>query len=160
MLLTSWLFTDAVSAGIQREIQNARLQEPFTLNCTYNCSSGFTRGYWTWEDTPACSKCQWKHERSNLGDMCTVSLYIPYLIMEQTRYNYSCLAEESDSPGLPRKTELLVTLQVHGKSLLLTINNLKCKKKKKKRRNISPKNMNIWKKLLNIKFSHLRSYKM
>ncbi|XP_042595399.1 uncharacterized protein LOC122139817 [Cyprinus carpio] len=118
MLLLQLGFHDAVSAGIQREIQNARLQQPFTLNCTYNCSSGFTRGYWTWEDTPACSKCQWKPSgRSNLGDMCTVSLYIPYLIMEQTRYNYSCLAEESDRPGLPRKTELLVTLQVHDPSL-------------------------------------------
>ncbi len=129
LLLTSWLFTDAESAGIQREIKNARLQEPFTLNCTYNCSSGFTRGYWTWENTPPCSKCQWKHERSNLRDMCTVSLYTSYLVMEQTHYNYSCHVEESDRPGLPRKTELLVTLQVHGKrclSLLLTMNNLYC----------------------------------
>ncbi|KAF4104097.1 uncharacterized protein LOC131520686 [Onychostoma macrolepis] len=116
MLLLQLGFQDAVSAEIQHEIQNARLQQPFTLNCTYNCSSGFTRGYWTWENTPACSKCQWKHKRSNLGDMCTVSLYIPHLIMEQTRYNYSCLAEESDRPGLPRKTELLVTLQVHDES--------------------------------------------
>ncbi len=132
LLLTSWLFTDAVSAGIQRKIQNARLQEPFTLNCTYNCSSGFTRGYWTWENTPPCSKCQWKHAKSNLRDMCTVSLYTSYLVMEQTHYNYSCHVEESDRPGLPRKTELLVTLQVHGKrclSLFLTLNNLYCKKK-------------------------------
>ncbi len=132
LLLTSWLFTDAESAGIQREIKNARLQEPFTLNCTYNCSSGFTRGYWTWENTPPCSKCQWKHERSNLRDMCTVSLYTSYLVMEQTHYNYSCHVEQSDRPGLPRKTELLVTLQFHGKrclSLFLTMNNLYCKKK-------------------------------
>lgn len=115
LLLTSWLFTDALNAGIQHEIENARLQQPFTLNCTYNCSSGFTRGYWTWEKTPACNKCCWKEKRSKLRDTCTVSLYTPELIMEQTHYNYSCFSEESDRPGLPRKTELLVTLQVHGK---------------------------------------------
>ncbi|XP_016149429.1 uncharacterized protein [Sinocyclocheilus grahami] len=113
MLLLQLGFQDAMSAGIQREIQNARLQQPFTLNCTYNCSNGFIRGKWTWEDTPACSKCHWDHKMSKLGDVCTVSLYIPHLIMEQTRYNYSCFSEESDHPGLPRKMELLVTLQVH-----------------------------------------------
>ncbi|KTG09631.1 hypothetical protein cypCar_00002227, partial [Cyprinus carpio] len=116
ILLLQLGFQDAMSAGIQREIQNARLQQPFTLNCTYNCSSGFTRGTWTWEATPACSKCHWDQKNSKLGDVCTVSLHIPHLIMEQTRYNYSCFSEESDRPGLPRKLELLVTLQVHAES--------------------------------------------
>ncbi|KAA0701967.1 Sperm surface protein [Triplophysa tibetana] len=37
-------------------------------------------------------------------------------MLQQTRYNYSCVSEESDRPGLPRKTELLVTLTVQGKS--------------------------------------------
>lgn len=107
------------------EIKNARLQEPFTLNCTYNCSSGFTRGDWKWEETPVCSKCHWDHKTFKLGDMCTVSLYTPHLIMEQTHYNYSCFSEESDKPGIPRKTELLIMLQVHGNlNLLLMMNNL------------------------------------
>ncbi|XP_067222177.1 uncharacterized protein [Chanodichthys erythropterus] len=103
----------SMSSEIQREIRNARLQEPFTLNCTYNCSSGFTRGKWKWEETPVCSNCRWDQKKLTLGDMCTVSLYTPHLIIEQTHYNYSCFSEESDKPGLPRKTELLVILQVH-----------------------------------------------
>jgi len=118
LLLTLWLFTDAVrstSSEIQREIKNARLQEPLTLNCTYNCSSGFARGYWKWEETPVCGKCHWNHKTLTLGDMCTVSIDTAHLIMEQTHYNYSCFSEESDKPGIPWKTELLVTLQVYGK---------------------------------------------
>ncbi|XP_051966720.1 uncharacterized protein LOC127632169 [Xyrauchen texanus] len=104
------------STGTQREIKNVRLHEPFTLNCTYNCSSGFTRGYWIWKETFACSKCHWEQRNDKLEDMCIVSLYTHSLIMEQTRYNYSCLSEESDRPGLPCKTELLVALQVQDES--------------------------------------------
>lgn len=129
MLLTLWLFTDAVrstSSEIQHEIKNARLHESFTLNCTYNCSSGFARGYWKWEETPVCSKCHWKVHKTS-GDVCTVSIYTAHLIMEQTQYNYSCFSEENDKPGIPRKTELLVTLQVIGKmrlSLSFMMNNM------------------------------------
>ncbi|XP_056119486.1 uncharacterized protein LOC130096823 [Rhinichthys klamathensis goyatoka] len=119
MLLLQLGLQDAVrstSSEIQREIKIARLQESFTLNCTYNCSSGFARGYWKWEETPVCSKCHWNHKTLTLGDMCTVSIYTAHLIMEQTHYNYSCFSEESDKPGIPWKTELLVTLQVHDES--------------------------------------------
>ncbi|CAM4552977.1 hypothetical protein PO909_003210 [Leuciscus waleckii] len=117
MLLLQLGFQDAVSTSseIQREIKNARLHEPFTLNCIYNCSSGFTRGKWKWEETPVCSKCRW-HPKTTLGDVCTVSIYTDHLIMEQTHYNYSCFSEESDKPGIPWKTELLVTLQVIDES--------------------------------------------
>lgn len=116
-----WLSTAAVtslSTGTQREIKNAKLEEPLTLKCTYNCSSGFTRGYW--EATPLCSKCEWIKEFSKSGEMCIASLYTPHLMLQQTRYNYSCVSEESDRPGLPRKTELLVTLTVQGKSYVLS----------------------------------------
>ncbi|XP_056612000.1 uncharacterized protein LOC130428160 [Triplophysa dalaica] len=104
----------SLSTGTQHEIKNAKLEEPLTLNCTYNCSSGFTRGYW--EATPLCSKCEWIKEFSKSGEMCIASLYTPHLMLQQTRYNYSCVSEESDRPGLPRKTELLVTLTVQDKS--------------------------------------------
>ncbi|XP_067307868.1 uncharacterized protein [Pseudorasbora parva] len=125
MLLLQLGFQDAVrsmGSEFQHEIKKARLQEPLTLNCTYNCSSGFTRGNWKWEETPVCSKCHWDQKTLKLGDMCTVSIYTAYLIMEQTNYTYSCFSEESDKPGIPRKTELLIRLQVHvmaGTSLIL-----------------------------------------
>ncbi|KAI7800671.1 hypothetical protein IRJ41_009197 [Triplophysa rosa] len=106
----------SLSTGTQREIKNAKLEEPLTLKCTYNCSSGFTRGHWKWEDTPACNKCEWRPEYSKSGEMCIASLYTPHLMLQQTRYNYSCVSEESDRPGLPRKTELLVTLNVPDES--------------------------------------------
>lgn len=105
-----------MSTETKREITNAKLGEPLTLKCTYNCSSGFTRGYWKWEDMPACSECKWTPENSKSEEMCSASLYTPHLILQQTRYNYSCVSEESDHPGLPRKTELLVTLNVQGKT--------------------------------------------
>ncbi|XP_067307867.1 uncharacterized protein [Pseudorasbora parva] len=119
MLLLQLGFQDAVrsmGSEFQHEIKKARLQEPLTLNCTYNCSSGFTRGNWKWEETPVCSKCHWDQKTLKLGDMCTVSIYTAYLIMEQTNYTYSCFSEESDKPGIPRKTELLIRLQVHDES--------------------------------------------
>ncbi|XP_001344672.4 uncharacterized protein [Danio rerio] len=105
-----------MNAGIQHEFKNARLEEPLTLNCTYNCSSGFTRGSWKWEKTLECSNCLWKESQTKLGDMCSVGLYTSRLTIEQARYNYSCLSEESDHPGLPIKTELLVTIQIHDES--------------------------------------------
>ncbi|XP_065137284.1 uncharacterized protein [Paramisgurnus dabryanus] len=106
----------SMNTGTQPQIKKVKLEEPFTLICTYNCSSGFTRGFWIWEDTPACNNCEWSKKYSKLGETCSQILYTPYLIIQQTRYNYSCLSEESDHPGLPHKTELLVTLQVQDES--------------------------------------------
>lgn len=118
-----FLFAAAVtslSTATQREIKNAKLGEPLTLKCTYNCSNGFTRGFWEYEDVSACRKCEWRSEHSKSGEMCSASLYTPHVMLQQTRYNYSCVSEENDRPGLPRKTELLVTLKVWGKSYVLS----------------------------------------
>ncbi|TRY92395.1 hypothetical protein DNTS_015093, partial [Danionella cerebrum] len=104
------------STGILSEVKKVRLHEALTLNCIYNCSSGFSRGSWRWEDTPECSQCHWKSSRNKSGEMCIVSISTPRVMMEQTQYNYTCVSEKTDHPSLLPKTERLVTLQVHDES--------------------------------------------
>ncbi|KAL7848708.1 hypothetical protein SRHO_G00203310 [Serrasalmus rhombeus] len=110
---------DAVSSKTAEtpELIKARLGEPLTLDCIYNCSSGFVRGHWKWEDKPECGKsCVWYKKHIQGEDMCTVSLTTNNLTLEQTRYNYSCVSEKNDDQHLPLKTERLIALLIQDKT--------------------------------------------
>ncbi|XP_036452682.1 uncharacterized protein LOC118825923 [Colossoma macropomum] len=109
---------DAVSRKTAEtpELIKARLGEPLTLDCTYNCSSGFIRGHWKWEDKPKCGSCLWEKKDIQGEDMCTVRLTTRNLTLEQTLYNYSCVSEKNDDQHLPLKTERLIALLIQDKT--------------------------------------------
>ncbi|XP_060744166.1 uncharacterized protein LOC132858021 isoform X1 [Tachysurus vachellii] len=95
------------------DVIKARLGEPLTLDCTYNCSSGFIRGSWEFEKTPECGTCSWSVSEKNMSeDMCIVSFKTLNLTLEQTQYNYSCYSIKTDYQGIPRLLERLVSLQI------------------------------------------------
>ncbi|KAI4904548.1 hypothetical protein NFI96_029612 [Prochilodus magdalenae] len=98
------------------EVIKARLGEPLTLECTYNCSSGFVRGYWDYEDSPACGSCQWQTADIQGAEMCTVSLTTNNLKLEQTLYNYTCFSEKNDDQNLPLNTERQIELLIQDMS--------------------------------------------
>ncbi|XP_053503219.1 uncharacterized protein LOC128621458 [Ictalurus furcatus] len=101
------------------EVIKATLGEQLTLDCTYNCSSGFIRGSWKWEDTPTCATCLWHTIEKNMSeDICIVSLRTLNLTLEQTLYNYSCFSVKSDHQDLPQNLERLISLQIPDKTAL------------------------------------------
>lgn len=96
----------------------ARLGEPLTLDCTYNCSSGFIRGSWKFEKTQECGTCLWFEREKNISeDMCIVSFKTINLTLEQIQYNYSCYSIKTDYQGMPSMLERLVSLQIQGRTL-------------------------------------------
>lgn len=116
-------YIDAVSRDTttRPEVVTATLGEPVSFDCTYNCSAGFVRGEWKWEDTTRCSACQWlsNHHKNKSEDMCTVNLYTANLTLEQTHYNYTCVSVMNDQPDLPHKIERIISLRVQGMKLHL-----------------------------------------
>lgn len=78
-----------------------------TLNCTYNCSSGFVRGYW--EKTPGNSPCQ-SRDRVRQGIFCTVSLHLSNVSINDLNYTYTCFTVATDHPQVPKTTKRTVLL--------------------------------------------------
>lgn len=86
------------------------LGDTLTLNCTYNCSSGFVRGCWSEaSDNSGC------HGVLSISGFCTVSLFLANLCTEDLKKNYTCYTEHTDDPRLPQKTERIVLLQLPGR---------------------------------------------
>ncbi|KAK3560699.1 hypothetical protein QTP86_014743 [Hemibagrus guttatus] len=95
------------------DVIKVRLGKELSLNCTYNCSSGFVRGEWRYENTPVSTTRLWSVKENNISeDMCTVTLETLNLTLEQTSYHYSCFSVKIDHQGLPRNLERLVSLQI------------------------------------------------
>ncbi|TSQ58044.1 Hepatocyte cell adhesion molecule [Bagarius yarrelli] len=104
------------------EVIKARLGEELTLDCIYNCSSGFIRGFWKSENMPACRTCSWSVIEKNISeDLCIVSWRTLNLTVEQTLYNYSCFSVKSDHQELPQILERLVVLQIQEASIKVEI---------------------------------------
>ncbi|XP_030008442.1 uncharacterized protein LOC115431889 isoform X2 [Sphaeramia orbicularis] len=78
-----------------------------TLNCTYNCASGFVRGCWkkTQNDT-ACLG----HGSVSQGMFCTVSLHLSNVSIKDLDYTYTCFTVATDHPQLRENTERTVLL--------------------------------------------------
>lgn len=85
--------------------------ETLLLNCTYNCSSGFVRG--CWDSSLSGLSCP-TEAKGNIpeGDICTLPWHVPNVTMEHIKDNYTCYTEETDEVHIPRKTELIVLLQL------------------------------------------------
>ncbi|KAF7699951.1 uncharacterized protein LOC124394985 isoform X2 [Silurus meridionalis] len=106
----------------ETEIIQARLGEQLTLDCMYNCSSGFVRGSWEREGGLACSTCFWTSSEKNMSeDLCNVNLQILNLTLEYTLYNYSCFSVKNDHPDLPRTLERHISLQIQDEITVAVI---------------------------------------
>lgn len=111
-------FADVVSCvdlKTPRDVLTVGLGDSLTLNCTYNCSTGFVRGCWS---TPS-NKFDCQGDKSSDISFCTVSLSLSNVSSEDFEKNYTCYTEETDDPRLSRKTERIISLKLQGKKTLL-----------------------------------------
>ncbi|XP_010727939.3 uncharacterized protein LOC104918024 isoform X1 [Larimichthys crocea] len=113
-LLFLWVTKDFVSSVNMKmpiDFLTVALGDSLTLNCTYNCSSGFVRGCWSKVlDNSGCHRT-----RVSLGTVCTVSLQLSNLSTEDIK-NYTCYSEDTDDIRLPQKTERIVLLRLQGQT--------------------------------------------
>lgn len=82
-----------------------------TLNCTYNCSSGFIRSYWEKEpdNSSACGTI-------SSTTMCTTSLCLSNVSANDLNKNYTCYTEDTADPNLSKKPECIFSLHRPGKA--------------------------------------------
>ncbi|TKS81044.1 hypothetical protein D9C73_015148 [Collichthys lucidus] len=113
-LLFLWVTKDFVSSVNMKmpiDFLTVALGDSLTLNCTYNCSSGFVRGCWSKVlDNSGCHGT-----RVSQGTVCTVSLQLSNLSTEDIK-NYTCYTEDTDDIRLPQKTERIVLLRLQGQT--------------------------------------------
>lgn len=95
------------------DLVTVALGDPLTLNCSYNCSTGFVRGCWS--KASDNSGCLGVNRRSIF---CSVSLHLSNVSTEDLKYNYSCYTQNTEHPQLQQKTERIVSLHVEGKETL------------------------------------------
>lgn len=86
------------------------LGDSLTLNCTYNCSTGFVRGYWH----KASDKSGFLRTYKN-NNFCTISLHLLNVTAENLDTTYTCYTEDTGDPRLPQKTQRIVLLQLEGR---------------------------------------------
>ncbi|TMS07006.1 hypothetical protein E3U43_011099 [Larimichthys crocea] len=104
-------FVSSVNMKIPIDFLTVALGDSLTLNCTYNCSSGFVRGCWSKVlDNSGCHRT-----RVSQGTVCTVSLHLSNLSTEDIK-NYTCYSEDTDDIRLPQKTERIVLLRLQGQT--------------------------------------------
>ncbi|XP_055369804.1 uncharacterized protein LOC114868708 isoform X2 [Betta splendens] len=104
-LLCFWMVQDFVSC-LNMTTLTVALGDSLTLNCTYNCSTGFIRG--CWHKASEKSACLGSYTGSSF---CTASLHLSNVTMADVNTNYTCYTEDKDDPRLPQKTESVVFLQ-------------------------------------------------
>ncbi|KAK2847205.1 hypothetical protein Q5P01_010204 [Channa striata] len=85
------------------------LGDPLTLNCTYNCSTGFVRGCWR-KDKPGCLG------KNSQNSFCTVSLHLQNVTAEDLNTTYTCYTEDKADPQLLQKTERIVKLHLKAQT--------------------------------------------
>ncbi|CAK6968126.1 uncharacterized protein LOC122983658 isoform X1 [Scomber scombrus] len=91
------------------DLVTVALGDPLTLNCSYNCSTGFVRGCWS--KASDNSGCLGEISKSSY---CTVSLHLLNVSTEDLKYNYSCYTEATDHPQLQQKVKRVVSLHVEA----------------------------------------------
>ncbi|XP_050921461.1 uncharacterized protein LOC108886398 isoform X1 [Lates calcarifer] len=113
-LLFFWVTADFVSCvniEIPTDFLTVALGDSLTLNCTYNCSTGFVRG--CWRKAPDNSGC---HGIPSTNIFCTISLHLSNVSTEDLKKSYICLTEDTEDPLLPQKTERIVSLQLDAQT--------------------------------------------
>ncbi|XP_058490516.1 uncharacterized protein LOC131462949 isoform X2 [Solea solea] len=109
-LLLLCLTQDLVSCSdikMRTELLTATLGDSLTLNCTYNCSTGFVRGCWS--TTPDNSGC---HGTFSKSSVCTVSLHLSNVSTEDLQKSYTCYTENTEDPHFTQITQRVVSLQL------------------------------------------------
>lgn len=77
------------------------------LNCTYDCSNGFTRAYWEKEQVSSASQPR--------NGTCVVSLPLKNVSTGDLERNYTCYTENTDDISPLPKIQVVVSLQLQGK---------------------------------------------
>lgn len=91
------------------EVLTVALGDSLTLNCTYDCSTGFVRGCWSKaSDNSGC------YGTLSKSHFCTVSLHLVNVSTEDLKINYTCYTENTEDVLLQQKTERIVLLQLQG----------------------------------------------
>lgn len=99
------------------ETVGVAIGEPFTLNCTYNCTpDGFVRGCWSLTGESSNPDCMGKNTYS---PVCAVSFQFANISTKDLGKVYLCYSEETADLKLKRQTERRVVLQFRGKYLKL-----------------------------------------
>ncbi|XP_042343092.1 uncharacterized protein LOC121943597 [Plectropomus leopardus] len=112
-LLLLWVTQDSVSClhtTTPIGFLAVALGDSLTLNCTYNCSTGFIRGCWSKASDD--SVCHGTFSKN----FCTTSLHLSNVSTEDLEKNYTCYTQATDDPLIPQKTERIVLLQLKAQT--------------------------------------------
>ncbi|XP_070685964.1 uncharacterized protein [Pempheris klunzingeri] len=113
-LLFFWVsqdFVSCVNMKIPTDFLTVALGDSLTLNCTFNCSTGFVRGCWSKaSDHSGC------HGTFSKGSFCTISLHLSNVSTEDLKKTYTCYTQNVDDTQLPQKTERTVLLQLQAQA--------------------------------------------
>ncbi|KAM6933021.1 uncharacterized protein FYW49_001425 isoform 2-T2 [Xenentodon cancila] len=101
-------FVSCTKTNLHADVLAVELGGNITLNCTYECSSGFVHGSWT-----EASETSRSHGARNNGSFCTVFLTLSNVSADDVKKNYTCYTEDRDDPELRRRTQRVVFLQLH-----------------------------------------------
>nr|XP_057936008.1 uncharacterized protein LOC131134580 isoform X2 [Doryrhamphus excisus] len=111
MLLCLWMNKDCMSSldpQIPSETHVVALGDAITLNCSYNCATGFVRG--CWRKAPVSFDC-FGEKLNDKDGFCTVKLHLVNVSAEDLKYTYYCDTEATDQTELQQKKELVVHLK-------------------------------------------------
>ncbi|XP_026233260.1 uncharacterized protein LOC113173882 isoform X2 [Anabas testudineus] len=114
ILIFFWItqeFVSCVNTKMSADYLTAALGDSLTLNCTYNCSTGFVRG--CWHKASDKSGCLGTYSKSSV---CTTSLHLSNVTAEDLNTTYTCYTEDKDDPRLPQKTQRVVVLQLQAQT--------------------------------------------
>lgn len=111
-------FVSCVNMKMPVDFLTVALGDSLTLNCTFNCSTGFVRGCWTTKKVLDYSNC---HGKPSSSSFCTVSLHLSNVSTEDLTKNYTCFTQHTDDPQVPQKMERIVLLQLKGRHYYMKI---------------------------------------
>ncbi|KAL3057335.1 hypothetical protein OYC64_007752 [Pagothenia borchgrevinki] len=112
-------FTSCINLTSIFEYVDVALGDTLTLNCTYNCSTGFVRGCWSEANkskSGAFVDCLGNSSKSS----CTTSLHLSN-VTAKDRKKYICYTQHSDDPQVPQRIVRFVDLQLKAKTSVLNL---------------------------------------
>ncbi|XP_040902798.1 uncharacterized protein LOC121187565 isoform X2 [Toxotes jaculatrix] len=102
-------FGSCVNMKIPTDFLTVVLGDSLTLNCTYNCSTGFVRGCWKKAFDSGCLGILSK------SSFCTRSLRLSNVSTEDLE-RYTCYTENTEDPQFRQKIQRIVLLQLEAQT--------------------------------------------